>query len=63
MKNIDKPKNNKRIVKKIILIFLAVFILLNFLPYLLPVSDGEACMVNLPFGESEIKEIDNVAIH
>ncbi len=63
MKNIDKPKNNKRIVKKIIFIFLAVFILLNFLPYLLPISDGEACMVNLPFGESEIKEIDNVAIH
>jgi len=58
------PLNKKtRTVKKIIIIILTVFIFLNFLPYLLPVSEKEACMTNLPFGESRIDEVDNVLIH
>jgi len=63
MKKTDNPKKIGKTVRYIIIIILAVFIFLNILPYLLPVSDGEACMTNLPFGESEIKEVDNVAIH
>lgn len=50
-------------LKKLLIAVIIVMLTLSLLPYLLPVSDGQACMVNLPFGESRIDEIDNISIH